>query len=235
MMLLACIKSSCKALFISPRNTTAVQLSLLEATDCDSLYYAESFQSIMKPCLDQRTMEAVTIDSVDHLLGVTSTRFPYSRSVEQARWDPLVVLHTSGSTGIPKPVFVRQGMLSAFDTLQKLPKYKDSTFIFSEWAKRASRIFIAMPMFHAAGSYSTIASIYLGLPTAMPLPNKPMSVDTALDCLTHAGVDGALLPPSIVEGLSASEEGVDILTKLSFVAFAGGKLFISSLLRLPLL
>ncbi|RKK83323.1 hypothetical protein BFJ68_g15631 [Fusarium oxysporum] len=224
MMLLACIKSSCKALFISPRNTTAVQLSLFEATDCDSLYYAESFKSIMKPCLDRRTIEAVTIDSVDHLLGVTPTRFPYSRSAEQARWDPLVVLHTSGSTGIPKPIFVRQGMLSSFDTLQKLPKYQDSTFIFSEWAERASRVFIAMPMFHAAGSYSTIASIYLGLPTAMPLPNKPMSVDTALDCLTHAGVDGALLPPSVVEGLSASEEGVDVLTKLSFVAFAGGNL-----------
>ncbi|KAF4950174.1 hypothetical protein FSARC_13280 [Fusarium sarcochroum] len=224
MMLLACIKAGCKALFISPRNTTAVQLSLFQATDCDSLYYAESFQSTMKPCLDQRTMEAVTIDSVDHLLGVTSTQFPYSRSADQAKWDPLVVLHTSGSTGIPKPIIVRQGILSAFDALQNLPKCQDSSFVFTEWAKRATRIFIAMPMFHAAGSYSTIASIYLGLPTAMPLPNKPMSVDTALDCLTHAGVDAAMLPPSIIEGLSASEEGVQALTKLSFVAFAGGNL-----------
>ncbi|KAM5379129.1 hypothetical protein ACJA88_005689 [Fusarium oxysporum] len=148
-ILLTSVKAGCKALFISPRNTPAVQLSLFNATKCRYLYTTDSFRSIMQPCLDQRTMEVSMIESIDYLLSVTPKPFPYSRSIEQARWDPLVVLHTSGSTGVPKPVFLKQGII---------------------------------------------------------------------------GADGALLPPSVIDGLAASEEGMEALAKLKLLITGGGSL-----------
>lgn len=39
--------------------------------------------------------------------------FPFDRTFEQAEWDPLCVLHTSGSTGLPKPIPVIQVSLSS--------------------------------------------------------------------------------------------------------------------------
>jgi acyl-coenzyme A synthetase/AMP-(fatty) acid ligase len=33
--------------------------------------------------------------------------FPYEKTFEEAEWEPFCVLHTSGSTGLPKPVIVR--------------------------------------------------------------------------------------------------------------------------------
>ncbi|KAM0209141.1 hypothetical protein ACHAQD_011306 [Fusarium lateritium] len=224
MMLLACIRAGCKALFISPRNTTAVQLSLFEATNCDLLYCTESFRSDLQPCLDQRIMEAVMIDSVDHLLSVTSAPFPYNKSIDQTRWDPLVVLHTSGSTGTPKPIIVRQGSMYAFQKMLHLPKFHDLDFAIGEWADRANKILIFMPMFHAAGAFTMLMPIFMNISTVMALSTKPLSINTALECLDYAEPDAAILPPSIIEGLAASEQGAEVLAKLSFVAFGGGNL-----------
>ncbi|KAF4333936.1 nonribosomal peptide synthetase [Fusarium beomiforme] len=221
-MLLACIKAHCKALFISPRNTPAVQLSLFEATDCHYLYYTESFESAMKPCLVQRNMEVVTIESIDHLLTVAPQPFPYNRSIDQSRWDPLVVLHTSGSTGIPKPVFVRQGVFYAFEELRHLPKFHGSHYPFREWAERSKKMFLGMPMFHAAGTYFPLMLIFMGISAVMPLPGQPLNVDTAMEYLSRSGADGALLPPSVIDGLSASEDGIKALVNLQILIFGGG-------------
>ncbi|KAF4955998.1 hypothetical protein FGADI_4171 [Fusarium gaditjirri] len=223
-ILLACIKAGCKALFISPRNTPAVQLSLFDATSCRYLYTTESFRSTMQPCLDQRTMEVAMIESIDHLLSVTPKPFPYSRTIEQVRWDPLVILHTSGSTGVPKPVFLKQGVLYALEEYTHLPKFHGSSYLVSEWAERAKKIFLGMPMYHAAGTFLPLTFIYVGVSSVMPLPNQPLNVDTALDYLNCSGADGAMLPPSVVDELAASEEGVEALAKLKVVATGGGSL-----------
>ncbi|KAF5628836.1 nonribosomal peptide synthetase [Fusarium sp. NRRL 52700] len=223
-ILLACIKAGCKALFISPRNTPAVQLSLFDATNCRYLYTTESFRSAMQPCLDQRTMEITMIESIDQLLSVTPKPFPYSRTIEQARWDPLVVLHTSGSTGVPKPVFIKQGMLYSFEEYNGLPRFHGSPYSMNEWAERASKIFMGMPMYHAGGTYLPLIFIYIGVSVVMPFPNQPLNVDTAMEYLNHSGADGAMLPPSVVEELSAIEEGTEALAKLKLVTTGGGNL-----------
>ncbi|VZH87533.1 unnamed protein product [Fusarium fujikuroi] len=223
-ILLACVKAGCKALFISPRNTPAVQLSLFEATNCRYIYTTDSFGSVMQPCLDQRTMDIAMIESIDHLLSVTPDPFPYSRTMEQARWDPLVVLHTSGSTGVPKPVFLKQGILYAFEEYLALPKFHDSPYPFNEWTERASKIFMGMPMYHAAGTYLPLSFIYTGLSAVMPFPNQPLNADTAMEYLNHSGADGAMLPPSVIDELAASEEGMEALAKLKLLITGGGSL-----------
>jgi acyl-CoA synthetase (AMP-forming)/AMP-acid ligase II len=222
-ILLACIKAGCKALFISPRNTVGVQVSLFESANCNYLYYTESFYITMKPCLEKRKMKAVTVTSVDEWLSATAAPFPYNKSFDEAQWDPLVVLHTSGSTGIPKPITVRQGSLAIADSFQNLSGYQGGSFFFSEWAKRSKRLFMSMPMFHAVGTICMLSSIFYNHTMAMALPDKPLNVVTALECLAHAGVDSAILPLAILEGLSATEEGIKAVVKLAFVVFGGGE------------
>lgn len=38
--------------------------------------------------------------------------FPYDKTFEEAEWEPFVVMHTSGSTGFPKPVVARTASIS---------------------------------------------------------------------------------------------------------------------------
>ncbi len=66
---------------------------------------------------------------------------PYSKAFEGARWEPLCVLHTSGSTGIPKPIVVRHGMIAINDmyNTHNKPDWKGRKIFvrgFSEDSKR---------------------------------------------------------------------------------------------------
>lgn len=47
---------------------------------------------------------------------------PYEKPFETAQWDPLVVLHTSGSSGFPKPIICKHGMLAVADASRNLPE-----------------------------------------------------------------------------------------------------------------
>ncbi|KAL3608896.1 hypothetical protein FPOAC2_03907 [Fusarium poae] len=220
----ACIKAGFKALFISPRNTTAVQLSLFENTRCHVLYCTELMKAMMEPCLDQRRMQVCVIDSLDHLLNASTLSFPYDRSIDQSRWDPLVVLHTSGSTGIPKPILVRQGTFYAFENMLRKGPHQGCPFALADWGEKGVKALLSMPMFHGAGVYATISSIFTGSTTVMPIMNKPLSAESVLESLEYSGAQGVVLPPSIVEGIAASEKGIEALTKLEFLKFAGGNL-----------
>ncbi len=115
-VMLACIKAHHKALFISPRNSLEGQLSLFEATACDIVYYADPFGPAVETWLRKRpTMRATKVAGADAWLQSNAAPFLYTRSFEQARFEPVVVLHTSGSTGHPKPVTIRHGSIAISD------------------------------------------------------------------------------------------------------------------------
>ncbi|KAM4061584.1 male sterility protein [Hirsutella rhossiliensis] len=224
-VMLACIKAGRKALFVSPRNSTEGQLSLFERTRCDHLWYAESFESLVQPWVGQRPMKATVVPAAEEWLNSNPEPFPYSRTFEDARWDPMAVLHTSGSTGIPKPIVVRQGSLAIADGQRTLPEYHGCDILWKHWEKNATRMFMPMPLFHAAGlKAGFILAVYYRIPIALGMPNLPLTPDLALKCLTHSGTDAAFLPPSLIEELSRSFEGVKALRNLKFLTFGGGRL-----------
>lgn len=224
-VMLACIKAGCKALFVSPRNSLEGQLSLLERTRCAHFWHADSFRSLVQPCLERRPMKAISVPEAEDWLNSDPEPFPYSRTFDDARWDPLVVLHTSGSTGIPKPIVVRQGSSAVADGQRTLPDHQGCAVLWKYWADNAKIILVPMPLFHAAGLLAgvVILATYYRVPFALGMPNQPLTQNLAIKCLSYSGSDGAFLPPSIVEELSWSDEGVKALKRLNFLIFGGGE------------
>jgi acyl-CoA synthetase (AMP-forming)/AMP-acid ligase II len=218
-VLLASVKAHCKALFISPRNSSEAQLSLFKATNCELLFYAEPFQTMIQHWLREHLMQVIMVPSADEWLRLTPALFPYNRAFDEGRWDPLIVLHTSGSTGLPKPIIVRQGSLAIADQLRLRPM-----FSFKEWATRSKRLFLPMPLFHMAGVVvSLVMTLYYDVPVALGIPERPLGPELVAECLANADVDAVMLPPSILEALSLNRDFVTRLAKLSYVGYGGGE------------
>ncbi|EFQ36630.1 male sterility protein [Colletotrichum graminicola M1.001] len=230
--IVAAVKAGYKAisaLLISPRNSEEAQLNLFALTGCDTLYHDATFQQPVLPWLAKRgSMKAHLLEPLDFWLAheVAVEPFPYVKSPEEAEWEPFVVLHTSGSTGLPKPIVVPNGLMMLNDKLHLLPTWKGTESAVRGLA-RTRRNLTPMPFSHASGLYSFFGfHVYWGVPVTFAILNGPFTAEFVLEQLAHAGadVDSISLPPSVLEELSLTQEGCDRLKKLAFVVFGGGNL-----------
>jgi acyl-coenzyme A synthetase/AMP-(fatty) acid ligase len=131
-----------KALLISPRNSQEGQLSLFDKTECRVLAFPKSHRAMVQPLLQERDMQAVEVGPIENWFPEEEVEaFPYSKTFEEAEWDPFCVLHTSGSTGIPKPIIARQGMVAIADKYRGMPDWQGRKIFLAGFAN-AKRSYI---------------------------------------------------------------------------------------------
>ncbi|KAL9476143.1 hypothetical protein ACSS6W_005984 [Trichoderma asperelloides] len=224
-LMLACMKAKCQVFFPSPRNTIEGQLSLLQATNCHYFWYGEGYLPVLQKVLAQRPLQVSPVPSAKEWLEARPSPFPYNYSAYETRSHPWIALHTSGSTGIPKPMLMSQANLQLMIKLRNIRDQHNNSSIYSVWASRSTRVFNPMPLFHGAG-LGTIMMLALNdrVPCSLGVPEKPLNAELVKQCLSHAGVDGAILPPSVIEDVSSTEDGLKALANLNFLSFGGGNL-----------
>ncbi|KAI0431346.1 hypothetical protein F5Y09DRAFT_340753 [Xylaria sp. FL1042] len=225
-MVIAAVKAGYQALFISPRNSHQAQINLFEKTDCHILWYAEPFGHVVKPWLQERKMQALQVRPLQQWFPEKRVPlFPYEKTFEQAEWEPFCVMHTSGSTGLPKPVVARTGMIAISDAHQKFGKWQDSDYWLNECQHWVKGLFIPMPLFHAAALYTFFhASVYRSITSILSIAERPLSADLVLECIENVDFQAAFLPPSVLEEISHSEESMSKLRWLNRIYFGGGNL-----------
>lgn len=219
---LAAMKAGCKALLVSPRNSFEAQQSLFDNTNCSHLWYSASLEAVAQSWIGGRHMKTFIVPSQEEWLQATAKPFPYTKTYEQAEWDGALVLHTSGSTGLPKPIVIRHGTFGIIDESHAFEEHQGTTYWTQYWEK-SGPMFLPMPLFHAAGAYCMCFAILFNKPMILPIPDQPLTADLTVQCLAHSGADSVVLPPSICEELSHMEEGVRALAKLKIVSFGGGE------------
>jgi hypothetical protein len=80
-----------------------------------------------------------------------------------------------------------------------------------------------MPLYHAAALYTFIHMVvYWETPVVLGLSDRPLTPDLVVQCLNNLDVELIALPPSVLEEMSHSEEGIRSLRKLKLVVFGGG-------------
>ncbi|KAI7968613.1 hypothetical protein EIK77_006632 [Talaromyces pinophilus] len=224
-VLTATIKTGYKAFFISPRNDMKSQLSLFESTDCQWICYAPEYASKVQPWLDARPMKSNAIDAIKDIIHEEQVPlFPYDRPYDKAINEPAMVLHTSGSTGIPKPIICRHGMLTVMDAYHRIPEFSGFPCFLKAFSDRTTKVLCAMPFFHAAGLYLFLGlSVYWGVPIALPIAGTPLTADVIRTFVHKSSSDAVFIPPSVLADMSYEEDDIQALKSLKMVITGSGK------------
>lgn len=144
---IALAKIGLTALLLSINNSVAAVAHLCKQTSSTHLIYGSKYAQTAKDAQSLLANEGISIELVAEkrfpLWGPGGVReskipvFPARLSPEQEASRPCVILHSSGSTGFPKPVYISHYGLIA-NAAQSLPKTG----------------FSALPLFHGFGHFS---------------------------------------------------------------------------------
>lgn len=90
--------------FSSPRNSIPAHANLFKILDCKVLITVNPTLPMAPAIIKATGVQAIECPSVEELLDNSYPHYPFNKTFAQARKEPLVVLHTSGTTGFPKPI-----------------------------------------------------------------------------------------------------------------------------------
>jgi hypothetical protein len=92
---------SLQILFPSPFSSLAGQLSLLDTTHCKTILCPVSSLPLAEKIRNERPgLRIVMVPPLDEWIDDTIvTPYIYDKSFEEARDDPFMIIHTSGTTG----------------------------------------------------------------------------------------------------------------------------------------
>ncbi|KAK2761693.1 hypothetical protein FQN54_001521 [Arachnomyces sp. PD_36] len=201
---LGAVKAGYKMLFTTPRYSTSGQIELLKKVGCRTMLLASTPRpAVADEILEEYPMSSFQVPELEELLTKRYPVYPYSKTFEEAKYEPLVVLHTSGTTGTPKPVVWTHDWADSFCAERYLEPPEGFKCV--DGYLKGKRVFSLLPHFHAGNNFlSLFFSLHTGTVIIYPLPNLPPAAHMLADALTHTPIDSSMMVPPFVEQLAAS-------------------------------
>jgi acyl-CoA synthetase (AMP-forming)/AMP-acid ligase II/nucleoside-diphosphate-sugar epimerase len=128
----------------------------------------------------------------------------------------VLILHSSGTTGLPKPIYQPHRYLLGFS--QCYMHNKDEIV--------ESLNMSTLPLYHGFGLVPSCLALGIGKPFYIPPANTVPTGSSTATAIRSSGAQSLMTVPHILEEICAlpPEEGMDIIRPLQFVASAGGPL-----------
>lgn len=99
------IKSGYKAVLLSPRNSLIAQKDIMEKTACKLFVTTSPMPAAAEAITTSLPdLTILTIPTLEKLILSKHPHYPYGKTWETAADEPMVVIHTSGSTGLSLPM-----------------------------------------------------------------------------------------------------------------------------------
>ncbi|QRW09278.1 AMP binding enzyme [Ceratobasidium sp. AG-Ba] len=213
---------------ISPRTPLAGIIHLLKTTDTSHVILdgspamVELGHVLATSNSPFTTLPLPTLTDLYPNLGSASTQESVPLpDIKPTRDDStIVILHSSGSTGLPRSIPLHQkGILS---NIVQQP-------LFGQYAEPGGRVgLMALPLFHLMGYIlDYIGPLTTGYVGVLFAPSSPPMVPTAeltLQVTSRSGCVSLPTVPAFLEAWARDEEAIELLKRLRAVMFGGGSL-----------
>ncbi|KAH8156102.1 hypothetical protein CIB48_g12145 [Xylaria polymorpha] len=226
-LVLAAMKTGHRLFLTSPRNSPIAHRKLFASLKCETLITPDPTHPPTQAVLGAVELcRAITIPSIDDLLSTAHAKYTM-QTLDRSLLETLFIIHTSGSTGIPKPLSWTQGTaMRHIEASSRDPSGgQDSIDMF----------------FHGNGfcrrchHFTYGAGLLQHLLYAIPFGNTiriPAAAAGAIvtaqgvvDALKQTPADVVVMVPSIVAELSQSPELLDYCSNnLQLILYIGGDL-----------
>lgn len=210
----------------APRNSLPMHLHLMEVASCDTILHATGID--VSHITKEREAIVYEIPGLLELLGLTllnkPKNYPYPKVYnDETKMEPLAVLHTSGSTGMPKPIVIRNDY-PIRSARQAFLEPWDGRITIEEEFSKASRRYFAFPPWHAGGLmlFNVNISIYGDIVNIFGPAHLPPTGKVLSEIMQYGGIEIIFTSPAQVQELY-DMEGLEAFKRLKLVGTAGGK------------
>ncbi|KAK4544963.1 hypothetical protein LTR36_003868 [Oleoguttula mirabilis] len=169
-------------------------------------------------------LQVYGIPSFDDLRLRGSDAGPYAEHCNDAEDDQVLILHTSGSTGTPKPIHITNGYLATMSLLRSMPAPKGRRNTHDEFLMSDQLLFTMSPFFHTMGIIVLMRSLLCKSPLVLLPLGRPVSAELILEVLQQTKPWGGIFAPSMLEQISSTPNGLDVLAELKYVFYGGAPL-----------
>ncbi|KAL9089696.1 MAG: hypothetical protein Q9159_002424 [Coniocarpon cinnabarinum] len=231
-IILAAVKCGWRTLLVSSRNRPEQNFHMISETKCKVLLYSKRVESTIKEITQSgyTGLKEEVIPLQDFInIAQDVPNMEYNKSFVEAVNDPVLVLHSSGSTGCPKLVQMTHGSFAVVDSSRNIPlpagRRAQNASLF-DFGEQGGRFYPPFPPFHLAGIQSYVSlpifseSATLVLGPQGVVPSGPL----VKEILTYQHVRALYLPPAIIEQWMAEPEVMQQARNLDFIIFGGGPL-----------
>lgn len=195
-------------LFLSTRLTAPAYARLLDMADCCQLIIAKQYQQTVRDiCIERPGCESFPILQREDWFNRPTSSPRFQRSgVDPAREGLKIawILHSSGSTGFPKPIFLTN--------LQTLANFRKSFGL---------RLFIISPLFHSHALMELGRAFYTRSTAYLGNHSLPVTYQNLYDALQVAQPEQISAVPYVIKLLSEKPEGIKELAKPKLVLYGG--------------
>ena len=224
-MQMACAKTGYKVLFSSYSNSLTGHLALMDKTDASFLMSASTVK--IHDILASRPMKHAIISELDELLYSPPIKtYPYSKSYEEAKNDPYLILHSSGTTGLPKPIVWTHGAMAALDAHCALPEIDEVSGRqrrnICTHPGNGHRMLTPFMHFHGISSIVGLCGSAFGGGVFVPgLRNRLVTREDIFDIIEYSRSTDAFLSPAMLEDLANHPDCERYVSKLGTVLYGG--------------
>lgn len=194
-------------LYLSTRLSPEAYVNLLKKTDCHRIVVADRYGDAaaqINAHSDSPVSTFGILDKADYDVAEPSgERFPVFSHPNAGQRISFIV-HSSGSTGLPKPIF--QTHAACISNYSSGIPY---------------RAFLTLPLFHNHGISTLFRAIYAGNRIAIYNANLPLSGTTLVRAMNATEPGSLHCVPYALKLLAETEGGIEALQRLKLVLYGG--------------
>ncbi|RYP46398.1 hypothetical protein DL768_007365 [Monosporascus sp. mg162] len=189
---------------ISTRLASPAIDQLLGLTGCNTILTTPNFHATLAEIPKEKQLALIPLLSHSDYYGKEAPVFMRTYDPEDESKKIAVILHSSGSTGMPKPIYLsHRSCIGAFAVNMNM------------------RALLTSPLFHSNGFYEVFRSIYSKKPIYIANYALPLTRQSLISMIEHVKPELLHCVPYVLKLLAESDQGIRALASVSLVLFAG--------------